>query len=360
MAPARGAERPRILVIKLAALGDFVQAFGPFAAIRAHHPDAAITLLTTPPYADLARRSPWFDAVWSDGRPSWRDAAGWWRLARRLRGAGFARVYDLQTSRRSSRYRALVGPRAEWSGVAPRRQPSARQPAAKRDAHGGAAARATGDGRHRPLPAAGDGLAGRRPRRLRPAAALRPAGARRLARTPRQALARGALRRARRRPRPAGRGCRRRVGEAARRRGRGARAERAGPHRPHRFRRARRARPPRRLRGGQRHRAGPPHRRGGLPDARRCSAPKATRRSAPRAGRRWRCCGTSGWRRWAWRRCGRRWRGLSRPSFGLDAPARGSPWSAPSPPPRARHAKDARPCPPSPCPTDPCAASTAR
>ncbi len=117
-APRRGADRPRVLVIKLAALGDFVQAFGPFAAIRAHHPDAEIVLLTTPPYADLARRSPWFDAVWTDGRPSWRSPAAWWRLARRLRGAGFARVYDLQTSRRSSRYRLLVGPRAEWSGIA--------------------------------------------------------------------------------------------------------------------------------------------------------------------------------------------------------------------------------------------------
>ncbi|WP_431272755.1 glycosyltransferase family 9 protein [Dankookia sp. P2] len=48
----------RILVIKLAALGDFVQAFGPFAAIRAHHPGAEVTLLTTPPYAGLARLSP--------------------------------------------------------------------------------------------------------------------------------------------------------------------------------------------------------------------------------------------------------------------------------------------------------------
>ena len=114
----RAEQRPRILVIKLAALGDFVQAFGPFAAIRAHHPDAEITLLTTPPYAELARRSPWFEQVWSDGRPSWRDPAAWRRLAHRLRGAGFARVYDLQTSRRSSRYRLLVGPRAEWSGIA--------------------------------------------------------------------------------------------------------------------------------------------------------------------------------------------------------------------------------------------------
>jgi ADP-heptose:LPS heptosyltransferase len=119
IASRHGAEqRPRVLVIKLAALGDFVQAFGPFAAIRAHHPDAEITLLTTPPYAELARRSPWFDAVWSDGRPSWGDVTSWWGLARKLRSADFARVYDLQTSRRSSRYRLLVGPRAEWSGIA--------------------------------------------------------------------------------------------------------------------------------------------------------------------------------------------------------------------------------------------------
>ena len=109
----------RILVIKLAALGDFVQAFGPFAAIRAHHPAAEITLLTTRPYAELARRSPWFDRVWEDGRPAWTNLPAVWRLARRLRAAGFARVYDLQTSARSSRYRAFVGRRVEWSGIAP-------------------------------------------------------------------------------------------------------------------------------------------------------------------------------------------------------------------------------------------------
>jgi ADP-heptose:LPS heptosyltransferase len=114
-----GPSPERILVIKLAALGDFVQAFGPFAAIRAQHPAADITLLTTPPYAELARRSPWFDAVWTDGRPGWADLPALWQLARRLRGAGFDRVYDLQTSLRSSRYRWLVGAAAEWSGIAP-------------------------------------------------------------------------------------------------------------------------------------------------------------------------------------------------------------------------------------------------
>ncbi len=34
----------RVLVIRLGAFGDFVQSFGPFAAIRAHHPADEITL----------------------------------------------------------------------------------------------------------------------------------------------------------------------------------------------------------------------------------------------------------------------------------------------------------------------------
>lgn len=111
----------RILVIKLSALGDFVQAFGPFAAIRAHHPASRITLLTTRPYAELARRSPWFDEVWIDDRPKAWQIGKLLRLRRMLRGGRFSRVYDLQTSGRSSRYLTLMGgPRAvEWCGIAP-------------------------------------------------------------------------------------------------------------------------------------------------------------------------------------------------------------------------------------------------
>lgn len=115
---ARAAARERILVIKLAALGDFVQAFGPFAAIRHHHPEAEITLLTTPPYAELARLAPWFDRIWTDGRPRWVDLPRLWRLARKLRRGGWSRVYDLQTSGRSSRYRLFTGSRPDWSGIA--------------------------------------------------------------------------------------------------------------------------------------------------------------------------------------------------------------------------------------------------
>ncbi len=107
----------RVLVIKLGALGDFVQAMGPAAAIRAHHANAEITLLTTAPYAELARAGPYFDHVWVDDRPGFLDPLGLWRLRRRLRQGRFDRVYDLQTSDRSSFYHRLMG-RPPWSGIA--------------------------------------------------------------------------------------------------------------------------------------------------------------------------------------------------------------------------------------------------
>src|SRR5260370_853076 len=107
----------RILVIKLGALGDFVQAMGPAAAIRGHHADARITLLTTAPYAELARAAPYLDEVLIDERPGFLDPVGLWRLRRRLRAGRFDRVYDLQTSDRSSFYHRLMG-RPAWSGIA--------------------------------------------------------------------------------------------------------------------------------------------------------------------------------------------------------------------------------------------------
>lgn len=108
----------RILVIKLGALGDFVQALGPFAAIRARFPQARITLLTTRPFVGLARACPWFDEVWVDDKPRIWQVRRLLSLRRRLRGGGFDRVYDLQTSDRSSSYFRLIGGGVEWSGIA--------------------------------------------------------------------------------------------------------------------------------------------------------------------------------------------------------------------------------------------------
>ncbi len=111
----------RILIIKLSALGNVILSLGPFASIRAHHPDAEITVLTTPPYAGWLAKAPWFDHIISDGRPPWWDIAGLWRLRRTLRAGGFERVYDLQTSGRTSRYFGIFPPdaRPDWCGIAP-------------------------------------------------------------------------------------------------------------------------------------------------------------------------------------------------------------------------------------------------
>ena len=105
----------RVLVIRLGALGDFVQSFGPFAAIRAAYAGAEITLLTTVPFAGLALLCPWFDRVEMDARPAWWNLPGLLRLRRQL--AGFDMVFDLQTSGRSTRYFQLAG-RPAWSGIA--------------------------------------------------------------------------------------------------------------------------------------------------------------------------------------------------------------------------------------------------
>jgi ADP-heptose:LPS heptosyltransferase len=105
----------RILIIRLGAVGDFCNSFPAFAAIRAHHAADRVTLLTTAPFVSLALDSPWFDEVRVDARPGWLDLPGLWRLRQKLIGYDF--IYDLQTSRRSSKYFWLAG-RPPWSGIA--------------------------------------------------------------------------------------------------------------------------------------------------------------------------------------------------------------------------------------------------
>ena len=110
----------RILVIKHGALGDFVLATGPFKAIRAHHPGARITLMTTKPFAGFAAAMGLFDDIWIDDKPKPWNLGRWFSLRRRLRESRFDRVYDLQhTDRTHSYFRLMGSPKPEWSGIAP-------------------------------------------------------------------------------------------------------------------------------------------------------------------------------------------------------------------------------------------------
>jgi ADP-heptose:LPS heptosyltransferase len=110
----------RILVVKLGALGNIILSLGPFAAIRHHHRADHVSLLTARPWAEWLRQSPYFDEVLIDERPEWWDLGGWLHLRRLLIAGRFDRVYDLQTSARSSRYLHLFPHRTrpEWSGIA--------------------------------------------------------------------------------------------------------------------------------------------------------------------------------------------------------------------------------------------------
>jgi len=107
-----------ILVIKLGALGDFIQALGPMAAIRNHHPRDRITLLTTAPYESLGMASGYVDDVWIDIRPKWHDLTGWIALRRKFHDGYFTRVYDLQNNDRTAFYLKLFSPKPEWVGAA--------------------------------------------------------------------------------------------------------------------------------------------------------------------------------------------------------------------------------------------------
>ena len=117
MAPRPAKDIQRVLVIKLSALGDFVLALAAMKRIREAHPRAHITLLTTPPYEALARLSPYFNAVETDGKPE--TLGEWLDLRTRLKHARYDRVYDLQTSSASARIFHLLAPfPPSWSGIA--------------------------------------------------------------------------------------------------------------------------------------------------------------------------------------------------------------------------------------------------
>jgi ADP-heptose:LPS heptosyltransferase len=118
--PAPAHARQNILVIKFGAFGNIVLSLAAFAAIRRHHANARISVLTTKPYADWLGGFPYFDQVLVDPRPSWWDLRGLRQLRGMLAEGRFGRVYDLQTSARSSRYFHVFPSkqRPEWSGIA--------------------------------------------------------------------------------------------------------------------------------------------------------------------------------------------------------------------------------------------------
>ncbi len=105
-----------ILIIKLGALGDIVQAEGAIHDIRLHHRNARISVLTTAPYRKIMQRCPWVDSVIIDPRCSWLRLRQMNQLRSKLRNSHFDMVYDLQQVDRTRLYRRLFLPDVPWMG----------------------------------------------------------------------------------------------------------------------------------------------------------------------------------------------------------------------------------------------------
>lgn len=107
-----------ILVIKLSALGDFIQALGAMKAIHNYHSLDKITLLTTAPYSQMGRDCGYFHEVVIDKRPGAFNFVEWRRLRKFFNQGMFDRVYDLQKKDRTQLYFNLFDPKPEWVGIA--------------------------------------------------------------------------------------------------------------------------------------------------------------------------------------------------------------------------------------------------
>ncbi len=121
----------RILVIKLSALGDIMQAEGAMHDIRLHHVGDEITVMTTPPYRRLMERCPWVDRIFIDRRDNRFNLGRMLDLRRRLRNERFDRVYDLQQVGRTDFYYRFFIRGTPWMGGAPGCSCCCRRPAGR-------------------------------------------------------------------------------------------------------------------------------------------------------------------------------------------------------------------------------------
>ena len=113
-------KKKNILIIKHGALGDFILSFGPFKAISNYHLNDHLVLLTTGRFKKFAQESNYFDEIIIDDRSSFWKVKKILKLANFLRKKNFSRIYDLQTSQRSSFYYNFFKLKnyIEWSGTA--------------------------------------------------------------------------------------------------------------------------------------------------------------------------------------------------------------------------------------------------
>jgi heptosyltransferase-1 len=118
-----GLASPRVLIIRLSALGDVVMASGLIPALREVHPDARLVWLVEPAAAPLLRHNPRLDSVMVLPRGEWRQLwqqrrfVALWRSVRQFRGLLRAERFDIAIDAQGLLKSALC---AWWSSAARR------------------------------------------------------------------------------------------------------------------------------------------------------------------------------------------------------------------------------------------------
>ena len=107
-----------ILIIKHGSLGDIAQASGAIQDISENHKNDQIYLLTTKPYFDLFKKSPFIHKVILDKRLPRYNFIYLYFLMREIKKHNFVKVFDLQNSSRTNFYKNILFPKANkevWS-----------------------------------------------------------------------------------------------------------------------------------------------------------------------------------------------------------------------------------------------------
>ncbi len=106
-----------ILIIKHGSLGDLIQANGAIKDIKNFYQNRKVFLLTSQTYAIFMSECPYIDGVIIDKRlPRW-NLFYLNNLKKNLAKYNFAKVFDLQNSRRTKFYKRFIIKNAEWSST---------------------------------------------------------------------------------------------------------------------------------------------------------------------------------------------------------------------------------------------------
>ena len=107
-----------ILIIKHGSLGDIAQASGAIQDISENYKNDQIYLLTTKPYSELFKKSPFIHEVIIDKRLPKYNLIYLYFLMREIKKYKFSKIFDLQNSSRTNFYKNILFPKAKketWS-----------------------------------------------------------------------------------------------------------------------------------------------------------------------------------------------------------------------------------------------------